>query len=281
MSTGGWLFQRKCQLKPNKTTQSTDNVLVNAANVDPFLEGRRPRHVWSHQLRLGGTSIANNGGNVAGNRGENVASCLGPGGELALFESLSAGAEGAFVAWVKGGHETRQECKRLVVDVLDLLAAPSGQEASFFRRGAQVKRPSGVRVGIAAKGKGGVKAGGTARTRSFLDAEESEGGLDIVGGSSGKPLMSREEGNGGGTVHTGTIVMDDTVMKDSNGLAGGGGKEGRRGGGEGDDTNQAMVGVAGFSQGGTATAERDGTSGPAYGYASLRKIKEREPLPEV
>ncbi|CAM9159639.1 unnamed protein product [Ectocarpus fasciculatus] len=270
----------KAMALPLVLVQSTDNVLVNAANVDPFLEGRRPRHVWSHQLRLGGTSIANNGGNVAGNRGENVASCLGPGGELALFESLSAGAEGAFVAWVKGGHETRQECKRLVVDVLDLLAAPSGQEASFFRRGAQVKRPSGGRVGIAAKGKGGVKAGGTARTRSFLDAEESEGGLDIIGGSSGKPLMSREEGNGGGTVHTGTIAMDDTVVKDSNGLAGGGRKEGRRGGGEGDDTNQAMVGVAGVSQGGTATAKRDGTSGPAYGYASLRKIKEREPLPE-
>lgn len=32
--------------------QSTDNLLVNAANVDAFLEGRRPRHVWSHQLRV-------------------------------------------------------------------------------------------------------------------------------------------------------------------------------------------------------------------------------------
>ncbi|CBN77304.1 conserved unknown protein [Ectocarpus siliculosus] len=186
----------KAMALPLVLIQSTDNVLINAANVDPFLEGRRPRHVWSHQLRLGGTPTVNNGGNAAGNRGENAVSCLGPGGELALFESLSAGAEGAFVAWVKGGHETRQECKRLVVDVLDLLAAPGGQEASFFRRG-------------------------------------------------------------------------------------GGGKEGRAGGGDGgEDTNSVMEGVVGVAQGEAATVERDGTSGPAYGYASLRKIKEREPLPE-
>ncbi|CAM9746266.1 unnamed protein product, partial [Hapterophycus canaliculatus] len=99
-------------------------MLVNAANVDPFLEGRRPRHVWSHQLRVRApapastVTTADNGGNVNSQRS---ASCLGPGGEQALFESLSSGAEGAFVAWVKGGHETRQECKRLIVDVLDLL----------------------------------------------------------------------------------------------------------------------------------------------------------------
>lgn len=42
-----------------------------------------------------------------------------------------------------------------------------------------------------------------------------------------------------------------------------------------------MVGAMGVAQGEAATVERDGTSGPAYGYASLRKIKEREPLPEV
>lgn len=278
----GGLFERKRQLEPIKTTQSTDNVLINAANVDPFLEGRRPRHVWSHQLRLGGSSTAHNGGNVAGNRGENSVSCLGPGGELALFKSLSAGAEGAFVAWVKGGHETRQECKRLVVDVLDLLAAPGGQEASFFRRGAQVKRPSGGRVGIAAKGKGGVKAGAAVRTRSFVDGEAPEGGSDIIGGRSGENMMTREEGNGGRMIHTGTIAMDGTILNDSNALEGGGGKEGRAGGGYGgEDTNSATVGAVGVAQGEAATVERDGTSGPAYGYASLRKIKEREPLPEV
>ncbi|CAB1101509.1 unnamed protein product [Ectocarpus sp. CCAP 1310/34] len=271
----------KTMALPLVLVQSTDNVLINAANVDPFLEGRRPRHVWSHQLRLGGASAANNSGNVAGNRGENAVSCIGSGGELALFESLSAGAGGAFVAWVKGGHETRQECKRLVVDVLDLLAAPGGQEASFFRRGAQVKRPSGSRVGIAAKGNRGAKAGAAVRTRSFVDGEARESGLDIVGGSSGENIMTREEGNGGGMIHTGTTAMDGTMSKDSNALEGGEGKGGRAGGGDaGEDTNSATVGAVGVAQGEAATVERDGTSGSAYGYASLRKIKEREPLPE-
>ncbi|CAN0307929.1 unnamed protein product, partial [Ectocarpus sp. 12 AP-2014] len=271
----------KTMALPLVLVQSTDNVLINAANVDPFLEGRRPRHVWSHQLRLGGASAANNGGNVAGNRGEGAVSCLGPGGELALFESLSAGAGGAFVAWVKGGHETRQECKRIVVDVLDLLAAPGGQEASFFRRGAQIKRPSGGRVGIAAKGNRGVKAGAAVRTRSFVDGEAPESGLDIVGGSSGENMMTRDGGNGGGMIHTGTIAMDGTMLKDSNALEGGGGEGGRAGGGDrGEDTKSATVGPVGVAQGEAAAVERDGTSGSAYGYASLRKIKEREPLPE-
>ncbi|CAM9369377.1 unnamed protein product, partial [Ectocarpus sp. 12 AP-2014] len=269
----------KTMALPLVLVQSTDNVLINAANVDPFLEGRRPRHVWSHQLRLGGASAVNNGGNVAGNRGENAVSCLGPGGELALFGSLSAGAGGAFVAWVKGGHETRQECKRLVVDVLDLLAAPGGQEASFFRRGAQVERPSGGRVGIAAEGNRGVKAGAAVRTRSFVDGEAPESGLDVVGGSSGENMMTREEGNGGGMIHTGTFAMYGTTSKDA--VEGGGGKEGRAGGGDGgEDTKSATVGPVGVAQGEAATVQRDGTSGPAYGYASLRKIKEREPLPE-
>jgi len=30
--------------------QSTENALVNASNVDPFLEGRAASHLWSHQV---------------------------------------------------------------------------------------------------------------------------------------------------------------------------------------------------------------------------------------
>lgn len=81
-------------------------------------------------------------------------SCFGPAGERALFESLAAGREGAFVAWVKGGHEIRQECKVAVTDVLELLAVPKGQKESFFRRGQLQQRTpgggGGSRVGIAA-----------------------------------------------------------------------------------------------------------------------------------
>ena len=32
--------------------QSTENTLVSAANVDPFLAGRNTKHLWSHQLNV-------------------------------------------------------------------------------------------------------------------------------------------------------------------------------------------------------------------------------------
>ena len=162
-------------------------MLINAANVDPFLERRRARHVWSHQLRFSeiaaGTignkpSILLDGSGLPSVRSvtevtklnvrraerelvtelrphqENqpaARSCLGLLGERALFESLAAGPQGAFVAWVKGGHEVRQECKRLVTDVLNLLALPSGQAEHFFRRGFQPQRAPVGRTSIAAK----------------------------------------------------------------------------------------------------------------------------------
>lgn len=158
-------------------------MLINAANVDLFLEGRRPRHVWSHQLRLRATPGAEGPtpptdhvsnftampcgaaadpqrpcgrseetGRLA-EKGQPLrgSTCLGQDGEQALFESLSARSQGAFVAWVKGGHEIRQECKRLVTDVLDLMTAPGGQSEDFFRKTSREKGFSEGRVGIAAK----------------------------------------------------------------------------------------------------------------------------------
>lgn len=37
---------------PVVVVQSTEDMLVNAANVDPFIEGRETSHLWSHQLHL-------------------------------------------------------------------------------------------------------------------------------------------------------------------------------------------------------------------------------------
>ena len=32
--------------------QSTEDLLVNASNVDPFLSGRATKHLWSHQINV-------------------------------------------------------------------------------------------------------------------------------------------------------------------------------------------------------------------------------------
>lgn len=254
-------------------------MLVDAANVDPFLEGRRPRHVWSHQLRLRPANVAaESGGNGSGN-GSTFVSCLGPSGEQALFESLSSGPEGAFVAWVKGGHETRQECKRLVVDVLDLLAAPGGQTAGFFQRGAQARRPPGGRVGIAANATSKtattkVKATEPSSPAAGKDLGDELPPSDAVGTGDNHPtLVDGGERNaevgapGSSIVHAGTGVEGNE----------------QREGGEQDKVEQAMgaVGGAESDRRTDAAAEGRGPSGLTYGYASLRKIREREPLPEV
>lgn len=262
-------------------------MLIDAANVDPFLEGRRPRHVWSHQLRLRPTTVAADSGgngnvNVNGNgNGSTFVSCLGPSGEQALFESLSSGADGAFVAWVKGGHETRQECKRLVVDVLDLLAAPGGQTAGFFQRGAQARRPPGGRVGIAANTtskSAGTKVKVTGPTVLAVGKEGSGGELlpsnaTVGNGDNHLALVESGERNeevevaGTTIVHAGTAVEGDE----------------QREGGEQDTVGQTIETIRGAEDDGEKyadTGER-GTPGLTYGYASLRKIREREPLPEV
>lgn len=263
------------------TKQSTENLLVNAANVDPFLEGRRPRHLWSHQLRLRTTPspvsqaspavstsketpsagdqqrrVENSGLEPHGGpaiQTSNSASCLGPAGERALFESLSAGAKGAFVAWVKGGHETRQECKRLVTDVLDLLAAPRGQTEAFFQRGTQRKHGPGGRVGIAAKKTWATPA--EARTPSLLrrshvlgsvnEPENAENSVDVDGA---------EGGTLGGAPGVPRRHPPDTK-------------------------GQRDLSTAGHDDAGSG----DGDQGPVlkHSYASLRKIRDKEPLPKV
>lgn len=246
---------------------------MNAANVDPFLEGRRSRHLWSHQLRLrtatGHTTQANSaisttteppsaGGQQRGieksvveSRGGRpiqtgrISSCLGPEGERALFESLSAGASGAFVAWVKGGHEIRQECKRIVTDVLDLLAAPRGQTEAFFQRGAQSRRVPRGRVGIAAKTTWAAPSGEktspsltkTGGLGSTIEPENAENRVGIDGG----PGVPRQYPPGGGGRGEPSAARHDEAAN-------------------GDDDQGSVL---------------------KHSYASLRKIQVNEPLPKV
>lgn len=235
--------------------------------------------MWSHQLRLRATTTdkpaADTGGGTNGKNSSNRLSCLGPSGEQALFESLSSGAEGAFVAWVKGGHEMRQECKRLVVDVLDLLAAPGGQNQSYFQRGAQARRPLEGKVGIAAKmpskpGTGVVKVAAsvvekTTLGRGFVPSDV----VDESRGNHPTRLKEGKDSGGAGTPLT-AVEFADTAVK--------GCKGGRRSDQVG---NFEHVRGAGKDSRKAAAAEEGQGAGLTYGYASLRKIREREPLPEV
>eukprot|EP00903_Cladosiphon_okamuranus_P015481 g14292.t1 len=257
---------------PLVLVQSTENMLIDAANVDPFLEGRRPRHVWSHQLRLRPT--AGTAENSANGVGGAFVSCLGPSGEQALFESLSSGTEGAFVAWVKGGHEMRQECKRLVVDMLDLLAAPGGQTPAFFRRGVLARRPPWGRVGIAANTTSKtvkLKTKVTGPAASAVEEGWRDGLLPFSEVSSGDNHSTlAENGKFNDVEVTGTIVHAGTHV------------EGHEQEGEHDKAGQTVEAARDIKDGGgkNAAVEKGGAPGLTNRYASLRKIREREPLPE-
>lgn len=109
--------------------QSTEDVLVNPANVDPFLRGRSStHHFWSHEFRDGGDG---GGGGCTGSDGEapsaaavSGSSVYGSKGLTDLLRALSK-PRGTFVAWVRAGHEVCQESKRAVIDLLDALAKPT------------------------------------------------------------------------------------------------------------------------------------------------------------
>lgn len=130
--------------------QSTEDVLVNPANVDPFLRGRSStRHFWSHEFRDGGSDVGG-GGDVDTSSVAPVSqsSVYGRKGLTDLLRALSK-PRGTFVAWVRAGHEVCQEGKRAVIDLLDVLAKPTpghtGVSEADLRRG----EPGGaVTVGL-------------------------------------------------------------------------------------------------------------------------------------
>lgn len=122
---------------PFVVLQSTEDLLVNPANVDHFLKGRScVHHFWSHEFVE--TEEGNAGGD--GSHARSCSSVFGKKGLASLWKALSS-PKGAFVAWVRAGHEVRQEAKRAVVDLLHALAGLGSEHASVGRDAAEAFDP--------------------------------------------------------------------------------------------------------------------------------------------
>lgn len=103
--------------------QSTEDLLVNPANVDPFLRCRSSiYHFWSHEFRKLPSDRSSEG--CTNTTGVEALSVYGRKGLTDLLRALSK-PRGTFVAWVRAGHEVRQESKHAVMDLLDALAKPT------------------------------------------------------------------------------------------------------------------------------------------------------------
>ena len=130
--------------------QSTENMLVSAANVDPFLSGRSVQHLWSHQQNIVSETSARGandpsaqwvGGLCHGSDDYAKYSILGKNGLHMLLGSLQD-PRGAFVMWTRTGHALLQENKTPVLDLLDALANPS---AAYYGIGPQsINRQSSI-----------------------------------------------------------------------------------------------------------------------------------------
>lgn len=188
--------------------QSTEDVLVNPANVDPFLRGRsNTHHFWSHEFRddSGG---GGGGGGCIGSDGEassatavSTTSVYGLKGLTDLLKALSK-PRGTFVAWVRAGHEVCQESKRAVIDLLDVLAKPTPQhtgvdEAKVLQGNAEGAVtlglfPSGEWVARVNK-RGGEKILGTENSGAATH-EESPQEVDTDGSEGNAAAMLLDNG---------------------------------------------------------------------------------------
>ena len=119
--------------------QATENVLVNAANVDPFLVGRNTKHLWSHQLNILSQAKLSQAMDVnaqwvgkmsSGSDDYQKFSILGKTGLRMLLDTLG-NPRGAFVMWVRSGHVIQQELKAGFLDVIDALASPTEEYLGF------------------------------------------------------------------------------------------------------------------------------------------------------
>lgn len=119
--------------------QATENVLVNAANVDPFLVGRNTKHLWSHQLNILSQAKLSQAMDVnaqwvgkmsSGTEDYQKFSILGKTGLRMLLDTLS-NPRGAFVMWVRSGHIIQQELKAGFLDLIDALASPTEEYLGF------------------------------------------------------------------------------------------------------------------------------------------------------
>jgi pimeloyl-ACP methyl ester carboxylesterase len=153
--------------------QSTENVLVNPTNVDPYLEGRAVSHLWSHQL-AGGS--------------------LGRKGQGMLRSSLN-GRNNAFVVWLRTGHELRQEAKRTILDLIDQLADPSSElepptpAVSMLSSDDEHQQQQRQQAGKVRRRKRKVKRKGKGKSRT----KKAAGGIVTAGGEQGDREEEEEE----------------------------------------------------------------------------------------
>lgn len=118
--------------------QSTENNLVTAGQVDPFLIGRISHHFWSHLINIPNEKLIETKGKditfpqfvgkLHNDRNDyHLFSSLGKNGLEMLMNCLN-NSRGAFVLWVKSGHAVQQENKTVLLDLLDALVSPSPEE---------------------------------------------------------------------------------------------------------------------------------------------------------
>lgn len=109
---------------PILALQATDNLLISASNVDPFVEGRAALHEWSYgeqeKEAAGGAGRKQGGLDEAGR--------LTVKAKEKVTEVLKR-PHGTFVLWMKGGHEIRQERKKEVLDFLGAVLEASSSSS--------------------------------------------------------------------------------------------------------------------------------------------------------
>ncbi|CAN0252569.1 unnamed protein product, partial [Ectocarpus sp. 12 AP-2014] len=168
--------------------QSTEDMLVNPANVDPFLRGRSStHHFWSHEFRDGRCCAGSDGeltSSAAAAEAAGGSSVYGRKGLTDLLRALSR-SRGTFVAWVRAGHEVCQEGKRAVIDLLDVLAKPTPtytgvDKADVLQGEAEGAAtlglyPSGEWVARVNKRGGGPANAAEVATSQTSDFDDSEG----------------------------------------------------------------------------------------------------------
>jgi hypothetical protein len=91
---------------PTIIIQSTEDMLVSAANVDPFLASRHVSHVWSHQLNL---HAPIDGSTLTRKSYDH------------LLQSLVR-PDGAFVMWIASGHEVRRRRRMMMIIMMIVMA---------------------------------------------------------------------------------------------------------------------------------------------------------------
>lgn len=138
--------------------QSTENALVNASNLDPFLIGRQAKHLWSHQSNTVSQVTTKNLSDInavpwvgsLSDRAENYArsSTLGKKGLRMILDTIR-NPKGAFVVWCRCGHAVQQESKSSLLDLFDALSCPS-EEYFGLPSEVPVHQTSQIKVDVAA-----------------------------------------------------------------------------------------------------------------------------------